>query len=233
MEKNWAHPVDQCWLQAFQFSVHLIGLLSILLRYNDFSGIQKAMVYQTGSSPPDSGHDLSLVHVWLWEMLWDSQASHWACCHWLLYKIHFLSPITVWSRNGSLLLHRIREEDTSEQMFLGLWSVREAPAYRGFAPLQFAPEAGWHRMVGIEFFGSFLCGCTRSSFGKLVSWLLLTFDGRPLCPSSRLSSPLQNLNHHCSVCSLVVPGPDASLKLQVLALQPILNSNKKITWIFD
>ena len=76
MKENWAHSVDQCRLQTSQFSVYLIGLLSILLRYNDFSGIQKATVYQTGSSPPDSGHDLSLVHVWLWEMLWDSQASH-------------------------------------------------------------------------------------------------------------------------------------------------------------
>ena len=53
-----------------QFSVYLVGLLSILLRCNDFSGIQKAMVYQTGSSPLDSGHDLSLVQVWLREVLW-------------------------------------------------------------------------------------------------------------------------------------------------------------------
>ena len=27
MEKNWAHSFDQCWLQALQFSVHLIDLL--------------------------------------------------------------------------------------------------------------------------------------------------------------------------------------------------------------
>ncbi|XP_063656137.1 C-C motif chemokine 3-like [Pan troglodytes] len=32
MEKNWVLPVDQCWLQALQFSVHLIDLPSILLR---------------------------------------------------------------------------------------------------------------------------------------------------------------------------------------------------------
>ena len=25
MEKNWALSVDQCWLQAFQFLVHLIN----------------------------------------------------------------------------------------------------------------------------------------------------------------------------------------------------------------
>ena len=29
VEKDWALSVDQCWLQALQFSVHVIDLLSI------------------------------------------------------------------------------------------------------------------------------------------------------------------------------------------------------------
>ena len=45
--ENWAHSVDQCWLQALQFSAHL-DLLSIALitylRCNGFAGIQKAAV---------------------------------------------------------------------------------------------------------------------------------------------------------------------------------------------
>ena len=49
--------VDHCWLQALQFSVHLIDLLSILLRYNGFAKIQKAAVDQTGSRPPNSNYD--------------------------------------------------------------------------------------------------------------------------------------------------------------------------------
>ena len=68
--ENWALSVDQCWLQALQFSVHLIDLLSILLRCNGFTGIQKAVVDQTSSRPPNSDHDLFLVQVWLWEVLW-------------------------------------------------------------------------------------------------------------------------------------------------------------------
>ena len=52
-EKNWALRVDQCQLQGLQLSVHLINLLSILLRCNGFTGIQKAVVDQTGSRPPD------------------------------------------------------------------------------------------------------------------------------------------------------------------------------------
>ena len=47
MEKDWAHSVDHCQLQAFL--VHLIDLLSILLRCNGFAGIQTAAVDQTGS----------------------------------------------------------------------------------------------------------------------------------------------------------------------------------------
>ena len=55
---------------VLQFSlVHLIDLLSILLRCSGFTGIQKAIVDQTGSRPPNQ--DLFfLVQVCLWEILW-------------------------------------------------------------------------------------------------------------------------------------------------------------------
>ena len=56
MEKNWTHSIDQ-----LQFLVHLINLLSILLRFNGFARIQKAVVDQKGSRPPNSDHDLFLV----------------------------------------------------------------------------------------------------------------------------------------------------------------------------
>ena len=69
MEKNWALSVDQHWFQASQFLLHLIGLLSILLRCNGFARIQKAIVDQMGSRPPNSDHDFFLVQVWHWEVL--------------------------------------------------------------------------------------------------------------------------------------------------------------------
>ena len=68
MEKNWALCVDQYQLRALQFSVHLIDLLSILLRCNGFAGIQKAVV--VGSRPPNSDQDLFLVQVWFSKVLW-------------------------------------------------------------------------------------------------------------------------------------------------------------------
>ena len=55
--KNWALSVYQCLLQVLQFLVHLIDLLSILLRCNGFARIQKAIVDQKGSRPPNSDRD--------------------------------------------------------------------------------------------------------------------------------------------------------------------------------
>ena len=52
MEKNWALSVDQCTLQALQVLLHRVNLLSILLRGNGFTKIQKAVVDQTGSRLP-------------------------------------------------------------------------------------------------------------------------------------------------------------------------------------
>ena len=46
---------DQYQLQALLFSVHLTDLPSILLRWNYFTKLQKAIVDQRGNRPPNSG----------------------------------------------------------------------------------------------------------------------------------------------------------------------------------
>ena len=56
--ENWAISRDLCWPQVLQVSLHLINLLSILLRCNGFIGIQKAVVDETGSRLPNNDHDL-------------------------------------------------------------------------------------------------------------------------------------------------------------------------------
>jgi len=50
--------------------VYHIDLLSKLLRCNDFAGIQKAVVDQISSRPPNSDHYLFLVQALIWEALW-------------------------------------------------------------------------------------------------------------------------------------------------------------------
>ena len=48
--KDWTRAFDDYQLQMLQFSMHLINLLSTLLRCNGFARIQKAVVNQTGSN---------------------------------------------------------------------------------------------------------------------------------------------------------------------------------------
>ena len=57
MWENLVYSVYQYQMQALQFSVHLIDLLSILLRCNGFAGIQKAVVDQVGSRLPNTDHN--------------------------------------------------------------------------------------------------------------------------------------------------------------------------------
>ena len=90
VEKNWALSVDQCWLQALQFLVHLINLLSILPRCNGFTGIQKTVVGKTGRRPPSY---LFLVQVWLWKVLWNFsvQPLSWSSLV-IIYNPLFVAP---------------------------------------------------------------------------------------------------------------------------------------------
>ena len=119
MGKNWGLSVDQCWLHELQFSVHLIDLLSLLLRYNGFAKIQKAVVDQTSSRPPKSDYDLLFFGCKfgfgsILELLPGLTSELFiANCH-----IHFLLHVTNQSRNFSLLLLRVREDDTSKWWLL-------------------------------------------------------------------------------------------------------------------
>ena len=55
--------------------MHLINLLSILLRCNGFAGTQKAVVNQTGSRPPPSDRDFAPLALRLWSSSSKSIAS--------------------------------------------------------------------------------------------------------------------------------------------------------------
>ena len=56
VEKNLVFSVDQCRLQLLQISVHLINLLSILLRCNGFLD-SESYTGSEGSRSQNSGHD--------------------------------------------------------------------------------------------------------------------------------------------------------------------------------
>ena len=144
MDKNWTCSVDQCQLQALQFSVYLINLLSILFRYSGFAETQKAVVDQTNSRPPNSDHDLFLMEVWLWEVLWSFtsvQPLSWSSLvvveNPLFVARH--NPMKKWFADA---LNK-RRRNLKAIFFFFFQSAREALAYWGFLPFQFALNAKW------------------------------------------------------------------------------------------
>ena len=150
-----------------------------------------------------------------------SLSSHWGGCHWLLYAIHFLLHVTIQSRNGLLLIRRIREDQPFKKMIFKISAQFTRHPFINFFQMQKD-----HRVVDVEFFGNFSCSFKRISLNDGFQLLLSTSDGQPLCSSSsKLSCLLQNfLNYNWTVWSITVPGPSALLMLHVVstALQSIL-----------
>ena len=159
-----------------------------------------------GNRQPNSDHDLFWCKFGFGECFGASRSNY---EHWFsLFKIHFLSHKIIWSRNGSLLLQRVREDDTSKwQFFLFLVS-------------------SWGTHLSSFFTFAICCKCqmtveclmlssspashvVRGSASMIaLNWSLSTSDSWPLCSSSsRLLLPLHNfLNHCCTVRSFAVPG---------------------------
>ena len=134
------------------------------------------------------------------------------------YKIYFSLHDTIQSRNSSLLLRRIREDD---KMIILIWGqITRHPLTKLFHLSNLLQMPNDHRMVNAEFFDSFSCSCKRIGFLMIaLSWSLSTSRGWQLhSSSSRLSFPLQKfLNHQCPVCLLAVPEPNMLLMLQVVS----------------
>ena len=115
-------------LQVLQLSVHVIYLLSILLRWNGFSGIQKAVMDQIDSRTSSCDHDIFWCKFGFGKWFGtSSQSSHWAGHCWLLYKVHFLSNITIWLRNCSLLLCIMRRLQYKMMIFKKNFSRLTSP----------------------------------------------------------------------------------------------------------
>ena len=220
---------DSC--RVLQFSVHLINLQSILPRCNGFARIQKAAVGQTTKQWPWHFWCKFCFGKWFGASSW---SNHWAGHCWWSYKIHFSSHVTIWSRNGLLLLHRIRKDDTSKWFFsvvVTVWDTHLS-SFLTF-PIYFSCQTTveWLMLSSAATSHSF----KRINFSDPLNGPLSTSNGWPLCCwSSTSSSSLQNfLKHHWTVCLLAVSGPNVLLILWVVstALWAILNSNKKITRI--
>ena len=97
------------------------------------------------------------------------------------------------SRNVSLFLCRIRENDTSTIFFLIFSQLKRHPLIEIFHLSNLLQMSNDCRMVNVEFFHNFSCSCKKIRFDDWLNCLLSTSDGQPLCSSSSsLLSPLQN-----------------------------------------
>ena len=141
-------------------------------------------------------------------------------------------------RNGSLWLHRIREDTPKWWFFKKIFGqLMRHPLIELFHLSNLLQMLNNCRLVDVGFLGNLLYSYKRISFSSVIalSWLWSTFDGQSLCSLSwSFLSPFKNLfNYHCTVILLAVPGPNAWLILQVAsaAIQPILSLSKKTTQI--
>ena len=150
-------------------------------RCSGFTGIQKAVVDQTGSRPPNSDHDLFLVQAWLWEMLWSFFSVQ--PLSWLSYKIHFWSHITIWFRNFSLFLCRIREDNTSKWRFF--WSAVSSWGSHLLSFFAFPIYSKCQVTAEWLTLSSWAASCKRIGFDDALNWSLSTSSGGPLHSSSR------------------------------------------------
>ena len=218
--KNWALSVDCCPLQALRFSAHLIDLLNILLRYNGFAGIQKAVVDQT-------------TQQWPWPLFWlkfgfgESLGASFPSSCWagyqLLYKIHCHNLI-------EKLFVAIAQNESWWRFKMTVFFLFVVSSWGTHLLSFFTFSVCFKYQVTIEqsmlsSWASSRIVVPGSASMMALSWSLSTSNGWPLCSSSsRLLSPLQNfLNQHCPVHPLAVPGPVTLLPVVSIAL-PILNS---------
>ena len=159
-EKNWVLSVGQCWLQALEFLVSLMDLLSILLRSSGFAGIQKAVVCQTISSCTNSDHDpvfdATLVLGSALELLSPTAELVFTGCHTFLCSSQSDQEMVCLELEKMTLQNK-------DFFFFDVWSAHELPAYWAFSHSQFASMSEDRSMVGAEFSGPFSGNCKRVS----------------------------------------------------------------------
>ena len=234
MEKNCALSVNHCCLQALQFSVHLIDLLSILLWYNGFTRIQKVVVGQMGSWPPNNDHDLyfgaSLDLGSALELLgWTTELVIIGCI-----KSTCQSTSQSDQEMFFCFAQNKRRWHLKIYFFFFCGQLMRHPLIESFHLSNSLQMSKDHKMVVFKFFGNFSCSFKRINFNDWSQFFIVTFLWpattlifKALISFAKLLEPsLNNL--------LAVSGPNVLLMLGVVsaALRPILNLNKKIAQIY-
>ena len=121
--------------------MHLNNLPSILLRCNDFAGIQKAVENQSSSRPLNSDHDpflgASLALERTSELLLSPTAELVVTNFRIQSSFHYTSQ----SDQETVRCCVEEEKMTLQDNFSDLQSAHEAPTYQAFSPFQSASNA--------------------------------------------------------------------------------------------
>ena len=176
-----------------------------------------------------------LVQGWLWEVLWSSSPSnHWAGCR-MKSTFRHMSQ-SDWEMICHCCVDQEKMTLQNKDFFFICSQLMRHPLIKAFHLSNLLQMHNDYRKVNVEFFGNFLCSCKRISFdgcSQLVIVIPMASHCAPhlqgsglLCKTSWTTTALyvdyQFLGQvHSLLISWVVS----------TALWPILNSNKKITWI--
>ena len=179
VEKNWAFSVDQ--VQALQFLVHLIDLLSILLRHNVFAGIQKAVVVRSAADHQTvtmTFSDARLALESVLELLLSLTTKL------VVTRCHIKSTFRHTSQsNWEMVIVDAQDErwwHFKTTIFFISSQLMRHPLTELFHVSNLLQMPNDRRMVNSEFFGNFLCSRKRISFYDGLSWPLSISHGHPL-----------------------------------------------------
>ena len=230
IEKNWALSIDQfCSFRGV--SLICRAYFSDVMVLPGFRKLQWIR-------PANSDDDHFLVQVWLQEVLCSLflvQSLTWSLS--VIVQNPLSSHVTIRLRNGSLLLHRTREENTSKWRFFkifGQFMRHLLTELLQFSNLLQMPND--HRMVDIEFFGNFWCSSKRISFSDCSQLVIVNFWWpatvllifKTLFSFAKLLEPPVHSKFVSSSWAQCVVDVDSVSAV----LQRVLNLNKKIFQIY-
>ena len=162
MEKNWAHSVDQCQLQALQLFSSAYNLLSILLRCNGLAGTQKARVVKRRADH----QTMTMTFFWckfdFGKCFGASSQSN--PLSWSLPVFFFFIKSTLCCTSQSEKWFAVVMQNKRKWHF-----KTRHPLIELFHLSNLLQMPNGYRMVDTEFFCNFLCSCYKDQLRWLLS----------------------------------------------------------------
>ena len=145
--------------------------------FSDVTILQKTIVNQTGSRPPNSDHDIFLVQVWIWEELWSFFSVQ--PLSWLLLVViknpFFITCHDLIEKQLIIFAQIKRRQHFKTMSFLIFGQFMRHLLTKLFHISNLLQMPNDHRMVNAEFFGTFSFSCKRISFEDCSQLVTVNF----------------------------------------------------------